>query len=267
MRKILALLSSVSIIIVLLSGCTTIGRTNGVVLIDWVDFVKWDGISYERDYNNIEVPTELIVEKIGFVVKQAPSEVSSPDYKPEDGMASFLPVGTEIFEIHGYDSKKYIAVYTDGKFILYKDHESESISFDDMDNAYDLKPTKYETVNNLEGITMSVKEGTASSTGLSLIFENNSESQCQCIYGEYFVLEKKLDEKWYEVPVTFEGDYGFEDIGYELNPGDSGEWTVDWKWLYGSLDAGEYRIVKDILDFRKTGDYDTYYLAAEFAID
>jgi len=63
MRKILALLSSVSIIIVLLSGCTTIGRTNGVVLIDWVDFVKWDGISYERDYNNIEVPTELIVEK------------------------------------------------------------------------------------------------------------------------------------------------------------------------------------------------------------
>lgn len=246
------------------SGCSTILGTKRVVIIDWTDFVKWDGISYQRDYNDIEVPTELIGNRIGFVVKQAPSEVNNPNYKPEDGMASFLPVGTEFFEIAGYDSKKYIAVYTDGKFVLYRDYNSGPVTFDDTDNEHKLKSTKYETVNNLEGVTMTVKEGTVSSTGLSLIFENNSESRC--IYGEAFVLEKKLDDKWYEVPVVLEGDYGFEDIGYELNPGDQREWTVDWEWLYGSLDAGEYRIVKDILDFRERGNYDTYYLAAEFVV-
>jgi len=48
--------------------------------------------------------------------------------------------------------------------------------------------------------------------------------------------------------------------------GENEEWKVDWSWLYGSLDTGEYRIVKDILDFRKTGDYDKYYLAAVFLI-
>ncbi|MBU9711892.1 immunoglobulin-like domain-containing protein [Evansella tamaricis] len=112
---------------------------------------------------------------------------------------------------------------------------------------------------------MIVKEGTVSSTGLTVIFENNSDKQC--IYGEYFLLEKKMEGRWYQLPVTLDGNYGFNDIGYDLNPSDAREWAVDWKWLYGSLDTGDYRIVKDILDFREAGDYDKYYLTAEFTIN
>lgn len=126
------------------------------------------------------------------------------------------------------------------------------------------KPTAYETINNFDGITMAVKEGTASSTKLTIAFKNNSSSQC--IYGEYFGLEKKINGRWYQLPVAIDGNYGFNDIGYDLASGDHKEWSVDWNWLYGSLDKGEYRIVKDILDFRSTGNYDTYYLAAEFSI-
>ena len=128
----------------------------------------------------------------------------------------------------------------------------------------DWDPTSYETVNNLTGVTMTVEEETVSSTGLTVKFEN--ESNGQCIYGEHFGLEKFSDGKWHQVPVAIDGDYGFEAIGYELSPGDSGAWAVDWQWLYGSLDAGEYRIVKEVLDFRDTGDFDTYYLAAEFTV-
>lgn len=127
------------------------------------------------------------------------------------------------------------------------------------------KPTAFEAVNNFDGVTMTVKEETVSSSKLTVMFKNNSSSQC--IYGEYFSLEKKLNEKWYQVPVVIGGDYGFNTIGYNLASGETGELVVDWKWLYGSLDAGEYRIVKDILDFRRTGDYDNYYLAAEFSIN
>jgi len=128
----------------------------------------------------------------------------------------------------------------------------------------DLEPTINETVNNFAGITMTVKEGTVSPTGLTVVFENNSGNQCT--YGDFFLLEKKINERWYQVPVAINGNYGFNDIGYDLALGDNGEWKVDWDWLYGSLDTGEYRIVKDMLDFRNTGDYDKYYLAAEFII-
>ncbi|WP_211274594.1 immunoglobulin-like domain-containing protein [Anaerobacillus arseniciselenatis] len=129
----------------------------------------------------------------------------------------------------------------------------------------DWKPTMYETVNNLDGVSMIVKEGTVSSTGLTVIFENNSDKQC--IYGEYFLLEKKIEGRWYEVPIVLDGNYGFNDIGYELAPSDAREWEVDWEWLYGSLDTGDYRIVKDILDFRETGDFDRHYLTAEFTTE
>lgn len=128
----------------------------------------------------------------------------------------------------------------------------------------DLEPTIYEHINDFAGVTMIVKKGTLSPTGMIVILENNSGKQC--IYGEFFVLEKKIHEEWYQVPVSIDGDYGFEDIGYDLSPGDSGEWKVDWNWLYGSLDSGEYRIIKDILDFRSTGDFDKHYLVVEFTI-
>src|SRR5690625_5088371 len=101
---------------------------------------------------------------------------------------------------------------------------------------------------------MTVEDGTISSTGLTVIFENNSDKQC--IYGDEFVLEKHIEKNWYQVPIALDDEYGFNDIGYDLPPGDVQEWTVDWEWLYGELASGEYRIVKDILDFRGAGDYD-----------
>jgi len=129
----------------------------------------------------------------------------------------------------------------------------------------DLEPTIHETVNNFKGVIMSVKGGTASPTSLIIAFRNNSSSQC--IYGECFWLEKKINGRWYQVPVVIDGNYAFNSIGHNLASGDYVEWAVDWDWLYGNLHTGEYRIVKDILDFRGSGDYVAYYLAAEFTIN
>lgn len=129
----------------------------------------------------------------------------------------------------------------------------------------DWKPSEFENLNNFEGVKMTVKEETVSPSKLVVLFTNSSTSKC--IFGEFFILEKKLNGKWYQVAVAIDGNYGFNSIGYNLPPGETIEFTVDWKWLYGSLDTGEYRIVKDILDFRDTGDYDTYYLAGEFSIN
>lgn len=128
----------------------------------------------------------------------------------------------------------------------------------------DWKPTRYEVVNNLDGVSMIVKEGTVSSTGLTVILENNSDQECT--YGEFFVLEKKSNGDWYEVPVAIDGNYGFTAIGYNIAPSELREWRGNWKKLYGRLNTGEYRIIKDILSFRQNWDYDEHILTAEFTI-
>lgn len=125
-------------------------------------------------------------------------------------------------------------------------------------------PTPYDTLNNFEGVSMTVKKGSVSQTELIVVFENSSNKQA--IYGDYFSLEKKLDGDWYQVPTIID-EYGFDDIGYELGPSEPSELKVDWEWLYGKLGAGEYRIIKDVSDFRSPGDFDEYYVAASFTID
>ncbi|PPA70746.1 immunoglobulin-like domain-containing protein [Jeotgalibacillus proteolyticus] len=137
-------------------------------------------------------------------------------------------------------------------------------SDDDAAGENEREPSPYETVNNFDGVTMNVKEGTVSSTGLTIVFENSSDKQGT--YGEHFSLEETIEGSWYKVPDIVDGDYAFTDIGFGFGPSAKSEWTVEWEWLYGGLEAGEYRIVKDVLDFREAGDYDTYYLAAEFII-
>lgn len=136
---------------------------------------------------------------------------------------------------------------------------------EDTINANNWKPTAFETLNNFEGVSMSIKKETVSSSKLTLVFKNSSNRQC--IYGEEFTLEKKLNGKWYQVPVSIVGDYAFHSIGYNLSPGEMRELPVDWEWLYGNLAPGKYRIVKNILDFRETGDYDSYNISSEFSIN
>lgn len=134
----------------------------------------------------------------------------------------------------------------------------------DSTETKDWESTQYDTVNNFEGVSMTVKEGSVSPVELTVIFENNSDKQG--IYSEEFLLEKEIKGDWYQVPPILD-EYGFTEPGYELPPSEIAEFTIDWNWLYGNLDTGKYRVVKGISDFRGTGDYDEYYLAAQFTID
>lgn len=131
------------------------------------------------------------------------------------------------------------------------------------DKATEPEPTEHETVNNFEDVTMRVDESTITPQGLKLRFENDSGSTG--IYSDDFVIEEDIDGKWYKVPTIVE-EYGFNDIGYDLPSKETGEWKVEWDWLYGSLKPGKYRIIKSILDFEDTGEFETYYLAEEFEI-
>ena len=122
------------------------------------------------------------------------------------------------------------------------------------------------TVNDFGGAAMRVLEDTVSPAGLTV--EITSTNDNECIYGSWYSLETCIDDVWYVLPYAYdgEGEIGWTAEGYSVNKGESREDVIDWAWLYGELEPGQYRIVKDILDFRETGDFDKYYLAAEFSI-
>ncbi|WP_160289533.1 immunoglobulin-like domain-containing protein [Jeotgalibacillus alimentarius] len=112
---------------------------------------------------------------------------------------------------------------------------------------------------------MSVVEESISKTGVTVVIENDSEKEME--YGESYALEKKINGRWYKVPIILKGNHGFEAIAYTVPPSSAVEWKTSWNGLYGTLKNGEYRIVKDVMDFREAGDYDKYNLAAEFEIN
>lgn len=130
--------------------------------------------------------------------------------------------------------------------------------------AENATPSPYNELNNLEGVTLLADKQTVSPSGLILLIKN--ETANEYTFGEAYVLEQKIDADWYQMPVGTEEDYGFIDIGYILDPNETVKRVIDWEWLYEPLDAGEYRIVIDILDVHKAGDLDIYPMSAEFTI-
>ena len=70
---------------------------------------------------------------------------------------------------------------------------------------------------------------------------------------------------WEDVPYLIK-DIAWTEETYIIPLNDTMKWEVRWEILYGELSAGTYRIMKNISDFRTTGDYDTAECWAEFEI-
>lgn len=87
----------------LLTGCrsTPIG---GRAVIDWVDFIKWDGKEYNGIHSGVLANENYVGEKIGTVKFKVTDNVTNPEYKVKDGDAAFHEKGTEIFKIKGHSN-------------------------------------------------------------------------------------------------------------------------------------------------------------------
>lgn len=105
------------------------------------------------------------------------------------------------------------------------------------------------------GLTLIAKAVTAD--GMTVIFEQSGGTlKGELMTGEWFALEKKTDTGWETVqPLPAEGEYVFNSIGYGIPSEGSFELPVLWKWRYGSLEPGEYRMIKSVMDFIETGAY------------
>lgn len=76
--------------------------------------------------------------------------------------------------------------------------------------------------------------------------------------GSYYLLEKQINEEWIALEMLpSEHKIGWDEVAWIIPIDDTVEWEVNWEWLYGDLPNGNYRIGKEITDYRDTGDYDT----------
>lgn len=126
----------------------------------------------------------------------------------------------------------------------------------------DLESTDRQGTDALEGVSMVVSYAT--SKGGNLIFSNDTE--LEIYFGDSYILQKYVDDTWYEVGYLVD-NWAVNAIAYNVPKGGFRSWSVRWEWLHGELEPGTYRIVKDVMDFRGTGDYTTYYLGAEFTVE
>lgn len=86
------------IFILFLVGCRHDPLTRETI-IDWADFIKWDGVHYDRNYSGVLADESYIGEKLGTVKFKIADNVNNPNYKSKDGDAAFHEKGTEVFAV------------------------------------------------------------------------------------------------------------------------------------------------------------------------
>lgn len=93
---------------------------------------------------------------------------------------------------------------------------------------------------------MTIEEGTLTKTGATIIIKDISNKNNT--FGEEYRIDKYENNEWQELDVVEKGNYGWNDIGYHVGKNNKLELTIDWEWLYGKLEPGKYRLVKNSLD-------------------
>lgn len=93
----------------------------------------------------------------------------------------------------------------------------------------------------LANITTEISD--ISSTGATVIITDTNEEPYT--YGEWYKIEIEENGKWIELKTKIK-DYGFDSIGFLIDENNEVKFMIEWEWLYGELETGNYRIVKRV---------------------
>jgi len=116
------------------------------------------------------------------------------------------------------------------------------------------------------GLTLRADDVSAEGLTLTFIQEGGVEN-AELLSGSFFVIEKYSGGEWVPVETVFsQYEITWTQEAWLISANSKSEWKVNWTFLYGTLDAGKYRIGKSVSYFRGTGDYDSKLYYAEFEI-
>ena len=90
------------------------------VIIDWVDFIHFDGIEYLRATRSVTIDETGIGPQFSTVQFNVSENVTDPSYRPKDGDAARLDAGTPVYEVRGYAPEFRLAARSDGRLLLYE---------------------------------------------------------------------------------------------------------------------------------------------------
>ena len=192
----------------------------------------YDGALYLYNATGFDLPKEESWELLGQV-----AFVNNLEFPTEDFCGTHLNVGQEIYWKPSEPQKLYVKY--DSGFALFEAEETK----------------KEESTEYLDYVTAGIKLWTSDSLELKLTNVSNETIH----YGEVFTMEVLHDGIWERLPVLSE-NYGFNDISYELEPGEYRFIDIDFAWLYGELHEGWFRIIKEIY----LQDGTVYSVPAEF---
>ena len=123
-----------------------------------------------------------------------------------------------------------------------------------------------DVIPNAWGVALSADNVTAK--GLTIVcHQTGGENAAELHTGTYYVLQKLDNKTWVDAEyLPQEYDVAWTQEALMIEKESTTIWDVNWEWLYGELPAGEYRIGKEITNFRGAGDYDEEMVYAEFII-
>ena len=181
--------------------------------------------------------------------------------------------------IDGFINKlNFVSLINDGGSKLYKYNSSLGVFGDDdfytlvcnsLDNVKDIFVAKeIESLNNkcllkiddLDGVEMIIKEGSLTNESATVIIRDVSSRDN--IYGNEYRIDKFEDGTWKMMNVLID-NYAWDLIGYVVDEDNVLEFDIDWSKIYGKLNPGKYRIVKDT---SYSGEGTVHYITAEFEI-
>lgn len=117
---------------------------------------------------------------------------------------------------------------------------------------------------NPENTLILTYDGKATNTGISFTITEQQENPNT--YGEWYEIEKLVDDLW--LKVTPINECGFNDIALYADDDSSLVFNIDWEYCYGTLESGEYRIVKYYIPYleRAATEEDKEYFYVEFTL-
>lgn len=119
-----------------------------------------------------------------------------------------------------------------------------------------------EELNEIREVSMKIKEGTLTSSSATIIITDLSGGKW--LYGSSYSIQKYVYGEWKEL--EYAHDTAINAMAYYPDPNGVLEMKLDWKYMYGSLLKGKYRIVKYALPEveRAVGEDDKKYFSVEF---
>lgn len=125
---------------------------------------------------------------------------------------------------------------------------------------------KYVIIPNGEDLGIALSAEDVTPTGCRLIIrQSGGYPSGELQTGSWYEIEK-LDDGWKPVDTVIT-NYAWTAIAYLIPKDGKYEAEINWEWLYGELKPGNYRLAKEIMDFRGSGDFDKRIFYAYFEIE